>query len=147
MLTNVVFYDNIILVVNETFGSDAMYRKTFCTLTAVAAVSCGIFFGSCGKMEYHSERRIILISSSVSSEPYVSENSDKDIAVLTENIQESSDRQAAVVSSNVKINTVYCTKTGKRYHISESCAGKNAQEISLDEAIDKGLTPCKKCVE
>ena len=40
--------------------------------------------------------------------------------------------------------TVYITPTGKKYHYSKSCAGKNAVEINLSDA-KKSYEPCKKC--
>lgn len=42
-------------------------------------------------------------------------------------------------------NTVYITPTGKRYHYSKSCAGKNARAVSKSDATGGGKTPCKKC--
>lgn len=39
----------------------------------------------------------------------------------------------------------YITPTGKRYHLSKSCAGKNATKSTIKKAKSKGLTPCKKC--
>lgn len=42
-------------------------------------------------------------------------------------------------------STVYVTPTGKRYHYSSSCAGKNAQSSSIANAKSRGLTPCQKC--
>lgn len=42
-------------------------------------------------------------------------------------------------------NTVYITPTGKRYHLLSTCGGKNSYAVSLDEALAKNLTPCKKC--
>lgn len=42
-------------------------------------------------------------------------------------------------------STIYITPTGKRYHYSSSCAGKNATKSSLSNARSRGLTPCKKC--
>lgn len=51
-------------------------------------------------------------------------------------------------NNNETINTgVYRTPTGKRYHFSPTCGGKNSFEISFEDAINDGLTPCKKCVE
>ena len=44
-------------------------------------------------------------------------------------------------------NNVYVTPSGKRYHLSSSCAGKNATATSKDSAIGKGYTPCKKCAQ
>lgn len=41
---------------------------------------------------------------------------------------------------------VYITPSGKKYHYSASCAGKNAIATTLDEA-SKTHEPCKKCVK
>lgn len=43
-------------------------------------------------------------------------------------------------------NTVYVTPTGKRYHYSKNCAGKNGKATTLQNAKARGLTPCAKCV-
>lgn len=43
-------------------------------------------------------------------------------------------------------NTVYVTPTGKRYHYSKECAGKNGTATTLQNAKARGLTPCAKCV-
>ena len=43
-------------------------------------------------------------------------------------------------------NTVYVTPTGKRYHYSKECAGKNGTATTLQNAKARGLTPCSKCV-
>ena len=42
-------------------------------------------------------------------------------------------------------NTVYRTPSGKRYHKSETCGGKNSYAVSLDEAKTSGLTECQRC--
>ena len=41
--------------------------------------------------------------------------------------------------------TVYITPNGKRWHLNENCAGKNAIAVTLEKAEEKSLTPCKKC--
>ena len=41
-------------------------------------------------------------------------------------------------------NIVYITPTGKKYHYSKDCAGKNAIETDLASA-KKSYDPCKKC--
>ena len=41
--------------------------------------------------------------------------------------------------------TVYITPTGKRYHYSSICGGKNSKPTTKADAISRGLTPCKKC--
>lgn len=42
--------------------------------------------------------------------------------------------------------TVYVTKTGKRYHYDNHCNGGTYYESTIENAIARGLTPCKKCV-
>lgn len=39
--------------------------------------------------------------------------------------------------------TVYVTPSGKRWHRSASCAGKNARSVTMDQVGSR--TPCKKC--
>ncbi len=41
---------------------------------------------------------------------------------------------------------IYRTPTGKKYHMDADCGGKNSYEVTLEEAINAGLTPCRKCV-
>lgn len=42
--------------------------------------------------------------------------------------------------------TVYITPTGKKYHYSKSCAGKNAMERDLND-VQGIYGPCKKCAQ
>lgn len=42
---------------------------------------------------------------------------------------------------------IYRTPTGKRYHFNANCGGKNSFAVSLDEALNAGLTPCAKCAD
>lgn len=48
-------------------------------------------------------------------------------------------------STATQSRTVYITKTGKRYHYNDHCNGGTYFESTLDEALSRGLTPCKKC--
>ena len=41
---------------------------------------------------------------------------------------------------------LYITPHGKRYHLSSTCGGVNAQKTSLELAKRMGYTPCQKCV-
>ena len=44
--------------------------------------------------------------------------------------------------------TVYITPTGKRYHMSPTCGGKNSTPASIEDAMQiYNLTPCKKCAQ
>lgn len=40
---------------------------------------------------------------------------------------------------------VYRTPSGKRYHLDAECGGKNSFSVTMEEALDAGLTPCAKC--
>ena len=43
-------------------------------------------------------------------------------------------------------DTVYISKTGKRYHTTPDCSGmRTARKVTLSEAISRGLTPCRDC--
>ena len=42
---------------------------------------------------------------------------------------------------------VYRTPSGKRYHYDAECGGTNSFEVTLDEALNAGLSPCNKCVK
>ena len=44
-------------------------------------------------------------------------------------------------------SNVYRTPTGKKYHLIETCGGKNSYIVTLYEAISAGLTPCSKCAD
>ena len=53
--------------------------------------------------------------------------------------QQAAQEQAAAQQSE----TVYVTPSGKRWHRSASCAGKNARAVTMDQVGSR--TPCKKC--
>lgn len=60
--------------------------------------------------------------------------------------EQEAEPKSEAASSQVQVgNTVYITKTGKKYHTNPSCNGATYYECSLEDAIAKGLTPCKKC--
>ena len=54
-------------------------------------------------------------------------------------------RQAAQVTAAPQGDTVYVTKTGKKYHYDNSCNGGTYYPSTLEKAKARGLTPCKKC--
>lgn len=43
--------------------------------------------------------------------------------------------------------TVYITKTGTKYHYSYFCSNTDFYECTLEQALARGLEPCKKCVK
>lgn len=53
--------------------------------------------------------------------------------------QQAAQEQATAQQSE----TVYITPSGKRWHRSASCAGKNARAVTMDQV--GGRTPCQKC--
>lgn len=48
---------------------------------------------------------------------------------------------------SVDNSNIYRTPTGKRYHYDVQCGGKNSYEVTLEEALNAGLTPCSKCAQ
>ncbi len=53
--------------------------------------------------------------------------------------------EATASSESRRNGFVYVTMNGSKYHLSQKCAGENAKEISLTEAVNKGYSPCKNC--
>ncbi|MBQ8228672.1 MAG: hypothetical protein IJZ88_06635 [Clostridia bacterium] len=47
----------------------------------------------------------------------------------------------------INTNTVYITKSGKKYHLSYTCGGNEYYECTIEQALERGLTPCKKCAQ
>lgn len=41
--------------------------------------------------------------------------------------------------------TVYVTETGSKYHYDNNCGNGTYYESTLQSALNRGLTPCKKC--
>lgn len=48
-------------------------------------------------------------------------------------------------TQDTQSRTVYVTPTGKRYHYDGNCNGGTYIESTLEQALARGLTPCKKC--
>lgn len=44
-------------------------------------------------------------------------------------------------------DTVYITRRGEKYHLSYSCGGNEYYECTLEQALSRGLSPCKKCAQ
>lgn len=80
------------------------------------------------------------------TEPDLTEESifDDENNISSEN-PEKRDTASEKNETPVRGSTVYVAPTGKRYHYSKSCAGKNGRAVSLSEAKNSGKTPCKKC--
>lgn len=73
---------------------------------------------------------------------------------ILEKSEESHQTSEATIVSSDAGNTaektygdiVYITPTGKKYHLSQSCAGKNAIAVGYDSAVQT-YEPCKKCAQ
>ena len=46
-----------------------------------------------------------------------------------------------------KSDTVYITRNGEKYHLSYTCGNNQYYECTIDQALARGLTPCKKCAQ
>ncbi len=95
------------------------------------------------------------IQPQLEQKPSTQENSDAFEQQSVEEKTESNPIQSKSATSNSKTpaakptndGTVYITPTGKRYHLSPTCGGKNSTPTTLEEALDAGLTPCGKCAK
>lgn len=50
-------------------------------------------------------------------------------------------------SSTKQEHKIYVTRTGKKYHYNNHCNGGTYYESTLEQALARGLGPCKKCVK
>ncbi len=66
-------------------------------------------------------------------------------AVTSKNKNATSNYSNVVNAKNTATsNTVYITPTGKKYHYSQACAGKNAMKTTMSK-VKNTYSPCKKC--
>ena len=56
-------------------------------------------------------------------------------------------KQASQATSAPQSDTIYITRTGKRYHYDNSCNGGTYYPSTLEQAKAIGLTPCNKCAK
>ena len=63
----------------------------------------------------------------------------------TQKSKQTTKKKTTTTTKKTQGRTVYITPTGKRYHYSSSCGGKNSYSVTLQTAQSYGLTPCKKC--
>ena len=62
------------------------------------------------------------------------------------NVSWNEETGTAAVADILKSQPIYVTKTGKRYHFSNTCNGGTYYAASLAEAMGRELTPCDKCI-
>lgn len=59
---------------------------------------------------------------------------------------EESDQEHVDAMQSSDVTFVWVSRTGNRYHKDSDCSNmKKPIKMTLQEAIDKGRTPCKKC--
>ncbi len=64
----------------------------------------------------------------------------------TEETVKPAESKIEITNETTQSETVYRTKTGKKYHESDCIYLKNSKiEITLSKAKSKGLTPCSVC--
>lgn len=55
-------------------------------------------------------------------------------------------QESAAVTDGDENTKVYVSETGTKYHLDPNCSGmNNPAQITLKQAKEMGLTPCKKC--
>lgn len=62
-------------------------------------------------------------------------------------ISEAEEAEAGTEESADSEKTVYITRTGKKYHYSLDCSDADFYECTLEQALERGLEPCGKCVQ
>ena len=84
----------------------------------------------------------------VAAEQAAKEQAEKEAAekaAAEQAAKEQAEKEAAeqAAAAAQQSETVYITPSGKRWHRSASCAGKNARAVTMDQV--GGRTPCQKC--
>ena len=69
-------------------------------------------------------------------------------------IEDTTQQESIVISEEketeeqtTQVLYVYITENGERYHFNDNCSKGEYFQVTIDEALEKGLTPCKRCVE
>ena len=63
-------------------------------------------------------------------------------------VKKDSDKPKSTENHTIKnTNTVYITRNGEKYHLSYSCGNNEYYECTLEQALNRGLSPCKKCAQ
>ena len=57
------------------------------------------------------------------------------------------DNQTTEPQALADSDTVYITRNGEKYHFSYTCSNNQYYECTIDQALARGLTPCKKCAQ
>ncbi len=114
------------------------FQNTFVTSSKESATSSETNSSSTVSSRYESSE-----NESLSSKQSTSSKLNESQEITSSEVQSS--EVSIIQEIEPTSQTVYITPTGKRWHLEQSCAGKNATATTLEKAEEKSLTPCKKC--
>lgn len=114
--------------------------KIFSVVAVVCSVAV-IAFAVCCVIETDSADENVSASKAYVS---VTESNKTESRKAEEKQEEISEKNEA---ENTSERIVYITKTGTKYHYSYYCSDSDFYECTLEEALERGLEPCSKCVE
>lgn len=142
-------------------------KETRVTDTVIAVLINGnVLFESGGAYNSDVEIKIYYVVSNVTDSSNYDSSSGADVSsessTITENNSSENSSQTTennsstetvissksdvVASNSQNAETVWISKSGKKYHVKSSCSGmKSATAITKSEAVSQGYEPCKKC--
>ena len=103
--------------------------------------------------EIDQEQQVDNNTSSEGQEPEEQEDAIKSEPTKTAAQEEKPKPTATKAPSNIvlsKSDTVYITASGSKFHIKNDCGNMNpdnAKALTVEEALAKGLEPCKRCLK
>lgn len=128
------------------------FKKSICVF--ISALLFIFTFGCDDYETFSGTIKVALVADDSESITDMVENTTSDIVegkISTENINESDNtnkkENSNIISDSSTEHKIYCTKTGKSYHYNDNCGSGNYYECTLEEALERGLEPCKKCVK
>ncbi len=62
-------------------------------------------------------------------------------------LKRTSTTKESTTSTSQFTGKVYITRKGTKYHYDIECGNNEFYECTLEQALDRGLEPCKRCVE
>lgn len=140
-------FENMVADYIEETGNSVMYRSTPVfsgdNLVADGVLLEGYSIEDKGSgvsfcVYCYNVQPTVIIDYATGANSLISEN-----AGFTEKVTE----ERGESSDNVSGAAVYRTPSGKKYHFDPDCGGKNSYEVTFEQAVGAGLTPCSKCVK
>lgn len=129
----------ILFAVNRIKKSILISNISF-VLVLIAAVSAGCYVlevDSLFQEEYSTEYRQVTTSAVTEVK-----NNGRPVKKQSETTTPKITQQQA---ESAYSGIVYITKSGKKYHFSYTCGGNEYYECTLEQALKRGLEPCKRC--